>query len=175
MLHPQRSLALPCYCKQPADLCYLAAGLWQDGVLCTTLLRLLRTSATSISTRVRLPHVALSESWLRSFDASVYVSCNAEVVVKCMKTDSRASTRVVQQTNTTRLSATANLSCEGLQVRLSRGVFACRCASAKEKQCTQAQENKYIAPTTISCKVSQLLMWPERPFSYGFVRKPREF
>ena len=175
MLHPQRTLALPCYCKQPADLRYLAAGLWQDGVPSTTLLRLLRTSATNVSTRVRLPHVALSESWLRSFDASVYVSYKAEVVVKCMKTDSRATTRVVQQTITTRSSATANCSCEGLQVRLSRGVFACRCASAKEQLCTQAHENNYIALVTISCKVSQLLIWPERPFSYGFVRKPRKF
>ena len=60
-------------------------------------------------------------------------------------------------------------------MRLSKGVFDCKCASAKEQLCTQAQDSNYIALITISYKASQLLNWPERPFSYGFVRKPRKF
>ena len=60
-------------------------------------------------------------------------------------------------------------------MRLSRGIFACKCALAKELWSTQAQDSNYIALITMSYKASQLLIWPERPFSYGPVRKPRKF
>ena len=59
-------------------------------------------------------------------------------------------------------------------MRLSSRVFACKRASAKEQVCTQVRASNYIALTTISYKASQLLAWPERPFSYGFVRKAKE-